>query len=204
VERYYTGKLRRYGACALGVDWACEPTQQLRFVQLLKLCRSRLPFSINDLGCGYGALVPFLRKRRPGLIAAYYGVDLSTEMVEAARRSNSAETYAEFAVGGELQRVADYSVASGVFNVKLAHPLQVWESFVRRTLTDLHNNSARGFAVNFLRPLDDGIVPKQLYCTQAEPWVRYCQRELGCDVEVSSNYGLKEFTLIARRSRRGA
>jgi SAM-dependent methyltransferase len=200
VERYYTQKLQKYGACALGVDWACELTQQLRFVQFLALCKSRLPFSINDLGCGYGALLPFLTRRRPGLIAAYYGVDLSTSMIDAARRSNAADKRAEFAVGSEPARLADYSVASGIFNVKLTHSLEAWEMLIRRTLAGLHASSSRGFAVNFLRPLDQAIAPKELYCTEAEPWAAFCRQELGCEAEVLPDYGLKEFTLIARRS----
>lgn len=203
VERYYTKKLQTHGPCALGVDWACELTQQLRFVQFLALCRSRRPFSINDLGCGYGALLTFLHKRRPGLVAAYHGIDLSAAMVEAARTAHSADICAEFSLGTRPERIADYSVASGVFNVKLAHPLRVWDSFVRRTLTDLRNCSTRGFAVNFLRPLNEATAPKELYCTEAKRWISYCRDDLGCDAEASSNYGLNEFTLIARRSRPG-
>ena len=56
ISDYYTGKIKKFGATPLGMDWTCVPTQQVRFIQLLKLCDFTAPFSLNDLGCGYGAL----------------------------------------------------------------------------------------------------------------------------------------------------
>src|SRR5882757_7851008 len=63
VEAYYSARVARYGATPLGVDWSCQATQSLRFVQLLKICDFSAPFSLNDLGCGYGALCAFLDTR---------------------------------------------------------------------------------------------------------------------------------------------
>jgi SAM-dependent methyltransferase len=197
VGRYYAGKLRRFGPCALGVDWACELTQQLRFVQLLKLCGLREPFSINDFGCGYGALVPFLEQRHQSRVTAYHGVDIAPEMIAAARMSQPTGNWVQFAVGQELTRMADYSVASGVFNVKLDHSRRSWEAFVRQTLAGLSRWSRRGFAVNFLLPLQ-ASTPQELYCTDPLPWADYCRQVLRREAEVLSGYGLQEFTLIAR------
>jgi SAM-dependent methyltransferase len=202
VQRYYTRKLARFGPTALGVDWACELTQQLRFVQLLKVRGSaRGSFSINDLGCGYGALVSFLQERHAKNVTAYHGVDLSPEMIGAARHLHGGFEPGDFATGSDLNEAADYSVASGIFNVKLGHTVQAWEGFVARTLHHLHQMSVKGFAVNFLMPLSGGAAA-ELYCTEAGPWAAHCERELQCEVEIVSNYGLREFTLIARRRSR--
>src|SRR5438876_11504259 len=54
VASYYDGRVREFGPTPWGVDWTCELTQQLRFVQLLKVAGRRKRFSLNDLGCGYG------------------------------------------------------------------------------------------------------------------------------------------------------
>jgi len=43
----------------------------------------------------------------------------------------------------------------------------------------------------------DSSVPS-LYRTSAAPWIRFCERDLGCSVETIDNYGMKEFTLLAR------
>jgi len=61
VSEYYGGKVRRHGMTPRGVDWESEPMQRLRFVQLLKLFEDAPgPFSLADLGCGYGAMLPFI------------------------------------------------------------------------------------------------------------------------------------------------
>ena len=68
------------------VDWTCVATQEMRFVQLLKLCDFGLPFTINDLGCGYGALASFLDWWHGASGVDYLGIDLSREMVRRARQ----------------------------------------------------------------------------------------------------------------------
>jgi hypothetical protein len=37
-----------------------------------------------------------------------------------------------------------------------------------------------------------------LYRTRPQPWIRYCEGELGCSVEMLDDYGMKEFTLLVR------
>ncbi|MGZ5195649.1 MAG: class I SAM-dependent methyltransferase, partial [Ramlibacter sp.] len=85
IERYYTAKIARHGATPLGVDWESVPTQELRFVQLLKICDFASLVSLNDIGCGYGALLSLLDQRAPGKVD-YLGLDLSPLMIAEARR----------------------------------------------------------------------------------------------------------------------
>lgn len=183
----------------MGVDWTCEPTQQLRFVQLLRLCDFSARFSINDVGCGYGALLTFLAKRYPRAQLDYFGTDLSEAMIAQARSLWARRRRAEFEVGGAGQRVADYSVASGIFNVRIDEPLRDWEAFVEETLRRMALTSLRGFAVNFLRVLPPGVVGKTgLYRTQPERWIDFCSGALGCRTELRDGYGMREFTLLVR------
>ncbi|MGN8544218.1 class I SAM-dependent methyltransferase [Bradyrhizobium sp. 13971] len=80
-------QIRRHPA---RVDWSCQATQDLRFVQLLKLCDFSAPFSLNDIGCGYGALCAYLARRHPQAEIDYLGIDLSRAMISRARRRFSA------------------------------------------------------------------------------------------------------------------
>lgn len=199
VAAYYTGKLAEHGTTPLGVDWSCQATQWMRFVQLLKLCRFDDPVSLNDLGCGYGELASFLRQRYPQARIDYLGIDLSPAMVRRARRRHRGQPTTRFDVGRNCQRQADYSVASGIMNVMLGFPLPLWEDFVRRILLDMYRSSRRGFAVNFCISRRSDLRPDELYCSPPDPWVRYCEDELGCSVEVITDYGLREYTLLIRR-----
>ena len=89
IEAYYSARVAQYGATPMGVDWSCQATQSLRFVQLLKVCDFSAAFSLNDIGCGYGALAAFLAVRHPKSKIDYLGVDLSRAMIERARRRHS-------------------------------------------------------------------------------------------------------------------
>jgi SAM-dependent methyltransferase len=199
IGQYYDRKIGAYGATPLGVDWSCAPTQELRFLQLLKLCDFSAPFSLNDLGCGYGALIAFLKKRHSRCQVDYLGVDISAAMVNKAGHLWRQQANCSFVIGGASPRIADYSVASGIFNVQQDIPLPQWIRFVEQTLSELNATSRHGFAVNFLAPPQAGMaqVPG-LYRTAAKPWLDYCRKNFARNTEVLEGYGMLEFTLIVR------
>lgn len=199
VGGYYTGKVNEFGPTPWGVDWTCELTQNLRFIQLLKVCGRRRRFSINDLGCGYGALFSFLEKRYGSGTPDYVGIDVSPAMIDHAIRLWCHYTPARFQVSSRFSRAADFSIASGVFNVHLGFDETRWEEFVQETLIELRRASRQGFAVNFMRIPAEGLTPLPgLYRTTPERWVGFCQTEFGAEVTVLRDYGLREFTLLVR------
>jgi SAM-dependent methyltransferase len=200
IERYYSRKVALYGASPLGADWSCQPTQDLRFVQLLKLCDFSAPFSLIDLGCGYGALRAFLRKRYGRKSIEYLGLDISEGMIGHARQRWAGVAQTVFEVASAFPRTADYAVASGIFNVKLAHSRGEWEDHVAQVLGEMNRSSQRGFAVNFLNPRAEGSpdVP-ELYRPASGQWSEYCTQTWGSQVEVLSAYGMREHTLIVRK-----
>ena len=198
VETYYSNKIVRHGAIPLGVDWSCEATQRLRFVQLLKLCDFAHTVSVNDVGCGYGALAVFMAERYPSAEIDYWGFDLSRAMIERARRRHRGKPNVRFSVAQSAPRIADFAVASGVMNVKLEQALPLWERFVQVTLLDMHRTSRIGFAVNFLAAPTPGAPEGQLYCPAPERWAGFCREALGCSVTIVRDYGLREYTLLAR------
>jgi SAM-dependent methyltransferase len=205
VRDYYDRKVRTHGPTPRGVDWPCAETQDLRFTQLLKLCDFSKPRSLNDLGCGYGALLGYLRRHHPHTPIDYRGIDLAASMVEEARRQHCAESAQTFCVSRSCGRIADYSVASGIFNVKLEARTHDWEKLVASVLQDLCRYSRLGFAVNFIEPAGAGVdSPHQLYRVAPDHWADYCREVLGYSVEIVADYGLPEYTLVARaRSRSG-
>jgi SAM-dependent methyltransferase len=199
ARTYYSEMLKRHGATARGVDWPSAASQYLRFVQLLKLCDFSRPFSINDFGCGYGALLEYFEYRRPAVAIRYHGIDISPPMIEAAELRWKHNTLATFSVDSQCRDVADYSLASGVFNVKLDWPIEEWEAYIKSILTDLCAKSRRGFSVNFMLPLEQPSGEQLLYRTGPDRWMDFL-KELDCSAEQISDYGLREFTLLARNS----
>jgi len=197
VEAYYTRKVRTFGATPLGVDWPSTPSLELRLVQLLKVCDFTEPFSLNDLGCGYAAALDLIERRWPANQVDYLGIDLSAEMIAHARRRWHHRRGTDFIAGHACGRMADYSIASGIFNVKLDHSPRLWTAHVQATLLDLHRSSRKGFAVNFMLPTATAQTA-ELYGSTPDPWVAYCETVLNRSVELVQGYGMPEFSLLVR------
>lgn len=198
VRNYYTTTLGKFGPAPLGVDWPSTASQYLRFVQLLRICDFGGPFSLNDFGCGYGALLAYLAWRHPEASIDYHGIDISPSMIEAAQSLWADNKLVNFSIGDTCQRAADYSLASGVFNVRLGTLEKDWEAYIGVILDNLRRISRRGFAANFMLPWDDGHLEDELYRSSPDRWIAFCRSELCCETELISDYGLREFTLLCR------
>ena len=202
VSAYYSGTLQRFGAMPLGVDWPNRLNQELRLVQLLKVCDLSAPRSLNDVGCGYGALRTLLSRRHRRAQIDLLGTDVSPAMVAAARRRWRHRADCVFEVAEGAVRLADYSLASGIFNVKLACPLPEWEALVAGTLDNLKRHSRLGYAVSFIAPpapAPGQASPPELYRPAAERWLDHiADTQAGAEVTLLRGYGLPEYTLLVR------
>jgi len=197
VGEYYSQKIREHGTTARGVDWNSSESQALRFDQLLRIAEGNTALSINEIGCGYGALVDHLEAR--GLKARYYGVDLSADMVAAAQARHGAQ--AEFAVGSRPRDARDYCVASGIFNVRLETPDGPWLDTILATLDTMDQTSSRGFAFNALTRYSDADKMKDyLYYADPLQLFDHCKRRYSHQVALLHDYGLYEFTILVRKA----
>jgi SAM-dependent methyltransferase len=197
VERYYSAKFDEHGARAEGVDWNSAESQELRFVQLTHLLRGRADaFSINDLGCGYGAFAAYLHEH--GFDARYTGYELSPAMLESARASFGDDDGVRFVEGSVLEP-ADYSVASGIFNVRLGFDDDDWRAYVEATIDDLARASGSGFAFNMLTSYSDPDRRRpDLYYADPGALFDLCERRYSRHVALLHDYGLWEFTIVVR------
>jgi SAM-dependent methyltransferase len=197
VEKYYSGKIREFGVSARGVDWNSEETQELRFQQLSRIFVSSGDLAVNDLGCGYGAFLPYLRRSYP--TAAYRGYDLSADMVTAARRLFADDSNAVFYESSGLIS-ADYTVASGIFNVKLDTAIDEWEAYILQTLRRMDESSVRGFAFNVLTSYSDESHRRpDLYYADPLRLFDFCKAEFSRNIALLHDYGLYEFTILVRK-----
>ena len=198
VGRYYSERLDEHGASPRGVDWNSAESQRLRFAQLLRICGERHEFSLNDLGCGYGAFLDYLVER--GRRCDYLGVDVAAPMIAKAEALHRGRPGCRFLAGEHADRRADFSVASGVFNVKLSASAADWRAHVLRTLDDLDGASKDGFAFNCLTKYSDAERMKEhLYYADPAELFEHCKRSYSRNVALLHDYGLYEFTLLVRK-----
>lgn len=198
VSDYYSEKLRQHGPVPRGVDWNSEASQQLRFTQLMKIGEPSERFSVNEIGCGYGALVSWMGNSTK--VSEYHGVDLSIEMVAAAQRLHSSRSWASFAQGALPDRPRDYCVASGIFNVRLATSDDVWFPYIISVLDTMNEYGLRGFAFNVLTKYSDADKMRD-YLYYADPALLFdhCKRNYSRNVALLHDYGLYEFTILVRK-----
>lgn len=198
VADYYAGKLAAHGASAQGVDWNGEQSQTLRFAQLARVIGEAEGFSINDLGCGYGALLPYLGAHFGRF--RYVGYDVAQPMVASASERWRDVPGARFVHTSAPTDTADYTIASGIFNVKLQREAAQWRAQIGTTLDRIHETSSRGFAFNCLTSYSDADRMRD-YLYYADPceWFDWCKRRYARNVALLHDYGLYEFTLIVRK-----
>lgn len=198
INHYYTDKIKIYGATPKGVDWNGEESQFIRFEQLSKIINKDI-FSINDIGCGYGKYFEYLQNRF--LNFNYYGFDLSQEMIKNAKSlySNKGGGFMQVDNLKNIEK-ADYSVASGIFSVKMEHNESEWLSYILSTLEQMNEKSIKGFSFNMLTKYSDKeYMRDDLYYADPLFIFDYCKRNFSKQVALLHDYGLYEFTILVKK-----
>lgn len=198
VDAYYTGRVEEFGATPRGVDWNSEESQQLRFRQIAAAVPRERPVSVLDFGCGYGAFASFLQRWNPQ--ATYLGYDVSRSMVEIAKSLHHSGQ-AEFTMDGAALVPVDVVVASGIFNVKLDVSTEEWRDYVFDLLKRIAELSKSGFAFNVLTAYSDPErMRADLYYADPHELFDWCRTHYSPWVAVLHDYGLYEFTIVARKA----
>ena len=106
--------------------------------------------SVMDVGCGFGDLLPFLRKIGWG--GQYTGYDITSEFVKQAQKFHMEDKKAVFKISDFLNEKAaheaDIILASGTFNYKFRHTDNY--GFIRNCFHKAYQLAGEGIAFNFL------------------------------------------------------
>jgi len=198
VNEFFTRTISEYGATAKGVDWNNEVAQEIRFDQLVKICPRDRSFSLNDYGCGYGALLPYCLKN--GMDVDYIGYDIVQAMIDEANRAHAGIERAKFICANELTKVSDYSIACGVFNLKGVIPNEDWTKYVCDSLEKIDKVSEKGFAFNLLTKYSDADKMRDdLYYGDPGFYFDLCKKTFAKNVALLHNYDQYEFTILVQK-----
>ena len=192
----YTKSLKDHGITAKGVGWTNEDRHQLRFDQLFYVCQNdKVPFSVNDLGCGYGALYNYLVDNKKEL-SHYYGYDISSEMLAQAKSIIPFKN-AKFFQESILNTKADYTFSSGIFNVRFNETEEAWQEYVFKTIINMSEFSNKGFAFNLLSSYVDWK-EDNLYYADPCMFFDFCKKHISRKVSLLHDTDLYEWTIIVR------
>lgn len=199
-DHFYSQRLATHGSTAQGMGWKDERAQRARFEQLIKVIDSDVPFSINDLGCGSGDLLWILDEKNVSY--QYYGYDIMKEMIHLAEFKHGSRQNATFTHIQEVQEITnnDYTVASGIFNIRFHIDDENWLKFILDTLTAMNEKSRRGFAFNMLTKYSDPPKMKEeLYYGDPCLFFDYCKRKFSRNVALLHDYNEYDFTVLVRK-----
>jgi len=198
VAELYAESLKEHGAQSIGVGWPGPDQHRLRFDKLTSVIEpTDKPITINDLGCGYGALYDYLVEKRIQ-IKHFHGYDISKDMLREAEKRLPKEGITLHASSG-LRHTADYSFASGIFNVCFKENENVWLEYIEQTLTDMNEHSIRGFAFNLLSTYVD-YRRDHLFYGDPLYFFDFCKRKFPRFVALLHDYPLYEWTITVRKA----
>jgi SAM-dependent methyltransferase len=200
LNEYYNELLDSHGFSAKAVSWRDEAFQQFRFASIAQAFdQERGPFTVYEVGCGLGHLRDFLREHFPN--ASYSGADINPKMVERALQRDSSLAVEHRDIVNDPPPQADYVVASGIFNLRMQHTDEAWETIVRSVLKAMYATAKRGIAANFLSSHVDW---KREIAYHQDParTLQFALTELSRFAEVRHAYYPWEFTLAVYREAR--
>ena len=200
-EAFYNDHLKKFGSTAQGVGWKNIDAQRIRFQQLCKIINPPAKrFSINDLGCGVGNLIDFLNEGHEEF--SYHGYDVMDEMIQNATSRYRHLTRATFKViqSAAEMKVADYTVSSGIFNIRFDCDDTTWLDYVLQTLSQMNEKSNEGFAFNMLTKYSDReLMKNELYYADPAFLFDHCKRNFSRNVALLHDYDLYDFTILVRK-----
>jgi SAM-dependent methyltransferase len=184
------------------MGWKSKWAQEIRFAQLLKVVEGEDAFSINDLGCGNGNLLHFLAAHWPNESFSYRGYDILPEMIAEAHKlnPNNKNDFALIASAKDVE-VKDYTVASGIFNLKYNANDTEWLDFIHETIHAMWQKSNKGIAFNCLTSYSDVEYMKpELYYTNPLHLFDFCIKNFSRHVALLHDYREYDFTMIIRKA----
>jgi hypothetical protein len=200
VKEFNERQLQQHGSTPQGVGWNGVEAQLTRFEQVLKVIETRAGevSSLNDIGCGYGALLDYLPDGGQNL--DYRGYEVSSETLALAKKLHPESPGRTFKPFQEITP-ADYSIASGVLALKFSRSEAEWREYVFDTLDLFDQHSARGFSFNMLTSYSDADRKKdELYYADPCAVFDLCKRKYSRNVALYHDYSLFDFTIVVRKS----
>jgi SAM-dependent methyltransferase len=201
INEYY--KIRRNSSTdsSFHMGWKNLLAQEIRFIQLLKIIEREETFSINDLGCGNGSLLRFMNENIRDKSFAYNGYDIMPEMIAEAKtlNINNESNFKLITSVNEIENT-DYTVASGIFNLKYNTTEKEWLNYIHETIAVMWAKSTIGISFNCLTSYSDKefMRPELFYADPMELF-DFCKKNITRHVSILHDYREYDFTVLLRK-----
>ncbi len=193
IIRYFDEKASMYGDTPEGSDWNSVISQDLRITRLLSGFQTQNLGDIADVGAGFGRARELLGKQNYSF--EYSGYEISQIPLLTAQKLFPQTSFKLIQSFGDVG-LHDRIILSGVFNLKLDSPQDIWENYVFEALQNLFLKANCGIAVNFLSTYSD-IEMRKDHLFYADPLkiFNYAKTNISSYVKLDHAYGLWDFAI---------
>ena len=202
IARTYNKRFTKLGAVPEASLWFSKERQLVRFKLIADVVTQKRPkenFSITDIGCGYGAFVPYLFQRFPNEDFTYTGFEIAEKplnyCIKTYKRSNVV-----FKMGNLPKRHSDFSIMSGTYNYAPVLSPKVWQAYLFKNLSQIWSYSRLGIIFNLSVASEAKITSQNISYFSQENVMSFCQNELGKTSLSFSDNLPKEATFSVFRS----
>jgi SAM-dependent methyltransferase len=204
IVQHYEQCLRKYGATPAGVDWPSKTDLAARFGVMLELLAEagRQP-ELLDLGCGPALILDYLAATGEIDRIKYRGIDLSAEMIDAARaRWPKHEFSCRDIISAPLpEQSVDVVIMNGVLTERISLDVATMTALAESLVAAAFRVARIGIAFNVMNAHVDWQ-RNDLFHWPFDALAGFVRREISPHYLFRADYGLHECTCVIRRKQR--
>lgn len=199
ISKHYDSSLTQFGATHKGLNWPNQNDIDLRYKIMLELIDSFLDlqkFSLLDLGCGFGGIIPHIEKKFDKYKIDYCGIDISNKMILEAKKKYPDYIFKKFDLltdKSDVEQKYDFIIMNGVFTVKYEVDNTVMFEKFKNYLLKASNICTKGFAFNVMSTNVDWMRDDLFYLSY-DSLADFLTKNISRNFVFRSDYNLYEFT----------
>jgi len=155
------------------------------------------PFTVADLGCGYGAFYLHLSEENRKKVKLFTGYDINEKMLREAGKALPSDGVS-LICSDKVEERADFVFTSGIFNLKLGCDHESWQQYVFDTILHMYDMADRGIGFNIMTDVVD-YKENHIYYQNPQEMLGFCLKNFGTKVVLVHDYPLYEFSVLIRK-----
>ena len=181
LSEIYFERFSKYGPKPEGSFWASKIRQYSRFKIIFdEVCKINKTGNIelSDVGCGYGALVDYIKFCNLSRRVQYSGYDISEGLIKNCKIEFS-EDWTDFSVGAYPSQIRPFCVMSGTYNMSATTDIVQWETYVRNSLMKCWQKTSRAMIFNLQIAKKTKITKEMIFYAERTRILDFCLSSFG-------------------------
>ena len=203
ITKTFTDRFANYGPRPEASLWFCSKRQHARFEIIRDIIdnnRNQNHFTINDIGCGYGALLDYILKYQKKYLTSYNGFELAQNLIDFCENKYSAFDFSRFQLGIKNISSADFCVMSGTFNYAPHTSLEAWRNYLKHQLKKIWNVTDNSMVFNLMIENVAKISDSHICYEELPKILSFCNNQFGNSQVIKDHRLPREVTIVVSRT----